>query len=262
MLFRHLHRRRPAVVSLGALAIVTALWLALATGVGQSSGAPLSTTTTTTVPSPTTVISGTGYTGHPVNVPSGAVTSVADCPTDPSWSLPLPQGVTVSPPFLGSADSGSVTVTSGGGSVTISNAGQCGYTLSVPGSPDPFVSYFGGSAIYEAINSQFSFDATNTNSQQCNTYAELGNFGTAYAKQEPLSTNCNTDKSGIWGYAQVTNGSYQNGTAANEEPNINQWYQSTVSGSAFYATFEICLQNPVGQGTYYDCTYDYFGPYY
>jgi hypothetical protein len=54
----------------------------------------------------------------------------------------------------------------------------------------------------------------------------------------------------------------QSGGAAYDEPNFDQWYQSTVSGSAFYATFQICLQNPAGQNVYYDCTYNYYGPYF
>jgi hypothetical protein len=261
MLFTQLVLRRRVVLALGAFWLAIALCLVLGAGGGQSSGEALPTPTTTVVPS-TTVMSGTGYSGHPVGVPSGEVPSVADCPQDPTWSTSLPQGVTVSPPFLGSSSSGSVTITIGDSSITVSNAGQCGYTLTVPGTPDPYVSYFGGSDYYAPINSQFGWDASNSNSQQCDTNAELGNFGIAYAKQEPRSTNCNTDSSGVWGYAQITNGSYQSGSSKNEEPSINQWYQSTISGYALYATFQICLQNPVSQQVYYDCTYDFFSPYY
>jgi hypothetical protein len=262
MRFTHVILRRPALLPVGILSVAVTLCVALALGVGQSSGQTLPTTTTTSTPSPTTVMSGTGYPGHPVGVPIGAVSAVSDCPTSPAWSAPLPQGVTVSPPFLGTSSSGSVTVTSDGNTVTTSNAGQCGYTLNVPGTPDPNVTYFGGSAYYAAVNSEFGFDADNGNSQECSTNAELGNFGSAFAKQELLSSNCNTDSTGIWGYAQITNGSYQSGSIVSEEPSLNQWYQSTVSGSAFYATFQICLQNPVGQQVNYDCIYDYFGPYY
>jgi hypothetical protein len=155
-----------------------------------------------------------------------------------------------------------VTLTSAGNSETISDGGQCGYTLSVAGTPDPDVTYYGGSDIYAGINSEFGMNAQNGSLQVCDTDAELGNFGSAYAKQELVSGYCNTDSSGIWGYAQITNGSSQSGAAVNEEPNFSHWYQSTVSGSALYATFQICLENPSGQTVDYDCTYDYFSPYY
>jgi hypothetical protein len=262
MVFRHWTLRPHRALPLGVLCFAIALCVSvIVVGVGRS-GASTRTTTTTTSPSSTTVMSGTGYVGHPVGVPSGAVATVADCPADPSWSAPLPSGVTVSPPFLGTSNSGSVTITTGGHSTTVSNAGQCGYTLTVPGSPDPYVSYFGGLSYYAPINSEFGLSEANTSQQVCNTNAELGNFGSAYAKQELLSTYCNVDSSGIWGYAQITNGSYQSGSSAKEEPNLNQFYQSSVSGSALYATFQVCLQNPVGQQVYYDCTYNYFGPYF
>ncbi len=153
-------------------------------------------------------------------------------------------------------------MTSGGNSVTYSDAGLCEYTLTVPGTPDPTVTYSGGQAYYEAVNTQFSLGAVNGSGQRCSTNAELGNFGVAYAKQELVSGYCNTDSSGIWGYARITNGSSQSGSPAYTEPNFDDWYQSTVSGSAFYATFQICLQNPAGQQNDYSCTYDYYGPYY
>jgi hypothetical protein len=237
------------------------LLLGLTVVVGQSSGEAAPTTTTTPVSSSTTVLSGTGYFGHPIGVPAGPVSTVADCPLDPTWSTPLPAGVTASPPSLGTEDSGSVTITSSYTSQTESSEGECQYTLSVPGTPDPDVTYSGGSSYNEPIDTEFGFDATNSHGQECTTNAALGNFGVAFAEQELTSSSCNTDSSGVWGYAQITNGSYQNGSAVNEEPNLNQWYQSTVAGSAFYATFQICIQNPLNQHSDYECFYDYFGPF-
>jgi hypothetical protein len=261
MSFRRLTCGRHLIVPGAVLIALTSVLLALTVGVGQSSGDAAPTTTTTSTPSSTTVLSGTGYSGHPVGVPAGPVPTVADCPSDPTWSTPLPSGVTASPPSLGTANSGSVTVTTAGTSQSESSESRCEYTLSVPGTPDPNVTYTGGSSYYEAIDTEFAFNAVNAYGQECTTNAELGNFGVAFGKQELTSSSCNTDSSGIWGYAQITNGSYQNGTAVNEEPNLNQWYQSTIAGSAFYATFQICMQDPLNQHANYQCFYDYFGPF-
>jgi hypothetical protein len=173
---------------------------------------------------------------------------------------------------LGDGTGMSVVTISEGQSTTTTTAGECIYTLTIPGTADPVITWTGGSSDYEPIDTQFTIGLENSYSQWCWTYDELGNYaGWAFAKIEYTtnlgSSYCNTDSTDLWSFAQATNGSYQNGNIAPSTsggtPSFNTWYQSSLSGSIYYGTFWLCMENPAnGQETYYDCWYGYEGPFF
>jgi hypothetical protein len=70
-----------------------------------------------------------GSTPHPIDLPTGPVTSAKDCPNPPKLSAPLPPGGTISPPSLVPASAqGSLTVAGH----TYKMTGTCQYTVTVP----------------------------------------------------------------------------------------------------------------------------------
>lgn len=225
-------------------------------GAKPASGA--TSTTTTTIPVSSTPPS---YEGYPVGLPSGPVSSASDCPSNPSWSEPLPDGATVSAPFLATSagHNGDTTLSDSSTTTTISVAGRCEYTLSLPaGDPTNYV-YYG--TINEAIDEVYYTSTWDSSGDGCYSEQEIGNFDVAFAKQAINSGTCNTDSSGIWSSGQVTNGTYQNGNVF-FNGTFNQWGQSTVLGYVFYGTFMRCLQDPTGQHVYYFCGYGQYGPYF
>jgi hypothetical protein len=185
--------------------------------------------------------------GVPLNVPSTPVASVAQCPTTPTWSAPLPSDATVSPPTL--TTGGGATITVNGGSVTESAQGRCAYTVSTPGDPVTFVD-FGSS--YGAFNTVLGGAVWNSNSQACSFSTAGGTFFSAFAEIENTSGYCNTDSSGNWSTVAIVNSNLQAGPTATTNV-FRSWTLSAVGGSPFFWTWRVCLEDPVGQHVNYFC---------
>ncbi len=250
-------------------AVPLSLLLANVTGATSPNSAPSTSTasttsTSTTVPSSSTTSPSSGpseaYFGHPVGIPNGPVASVSDCPSNPSFSSPLPAGATVAGPTLAPA---SVGGTVDGKSFSLANT--CVYTVSWTGptGSDPTATDYNAGNFYQAINAAdyFTFEV---HSIYCEFQMQGGNvFGLAYAKLMNVQYNCNTDNTGLFSHVSVTNGS-GGGGAICTTPNFGNWCtpQSQTSQYALYWTWGIWLEDPVGQQNTYDLIYGNAGPYY
>jgi hypothetical protein len=174
----------------------------------------------------------------------------------------LPSGASISAPSLTPPGAGSLTVAG----TTYDATGSCEYTIEVPSNPSQAsadsitVTYVGSGHDYYFPTGTASAITFTTGRQSCVTTAEIVTaYGLAVAEQELDSGGCNTDSSGVWGYADAINTALQTATPVSETT-FHSYYQSYESGTIFYGQFQECMQNPAGQHSTYVCTWNNFGP--
>ena len=205
---------------------------------------------------------GPGLLPYPIDIPVGPQASAADCPNPPQLSSPLPSGASISAPSLAPAGSGSLTVAG----TTYNAAGTCEYTIEYPSAANQ-ASADTISVTYAQSGSNYYFPTGTAGgitftwgSQSCVTTAEIVTaYGLAVAEQELDSGGCNTDSSGVWGYADAIDTALQTATPA-RETTFHSYYQSYESGTIFYGQFQECLESPAGQHSTYVCSWNNFGP--
>jgi hypothetical protein len=205
---------------------------------------------------------GPGLLPYPIDIPVGPQASAADCPNPPALSAPLPSGASISAPQLTPAGSGSVTADG----TTYDATGTCEYTIEYPSSAN-HASGDSISVTYAQSGSDYYFPTGTAGGitftwggQSCVTTAEIVTaYGLAIAEQELDSGGCNTDSSGVWGYADAIDTAEQT-AAPTSETTFHSYYQSHESGTIFYGQFQECLESPAGQHSTYVCSWNNFGP--
>jgi len=206
---------------------------------------------------------GPGLLPYPIDIPVGPQASAADCPNPPQLSAPLPSGASISAPRLTPPGSGSVTADG----TTYDATGACEYTIEYPSASSNQASGDSISVTYAQSGSNYDFPTGvagsitfNWGTQSCVTTAEIVTaYGLAVAEQELDSGGCNTDSSGVWGYADAINTAEQTATPTSETT-FHSYYQSYESGTIFYGQFQECLESPAGQHSTYVCSWNNFGP--
>jgi len=236
---------------LGLVALIALIGVAIGPA-GAGGGAPGLATPT----------AGPGLLPYPIDLPVGPQASAASCPNPPQLSSPLPSGASISAPSLTPPGAGSLTVAG----TTYDATGSCEYTIEVPSNPSQAsadsitVTYVGSGHDYYFPTGTASAITFTTGRQSCVTTAEIVTaYGLAVAEQELDSGGCNTDSSGVWGYADAINTALQTATPVSETT-FHSYYQSYESGTIFYGQFQECMQNPAGQHSTYVCTWNNFGP--
>jgi hypothetical protein len=205
---------------------------------------------------------GPGVAPYPVNLPVGPQADASSCPNPPQLSAPLPSGASISAPTLTPPGLGSLTVAG----ETYDATGTCEYTINLPSSTNT-ASSDSISITYVESDSDFYFPTGQAGAvtftwsgQSCNTTAEIVTaYGLAVAEQELNSGGCNTDSSGVYGYAEAINTALQTASLTTE-PAFHRYYQSYESGTIFYGQFQECMENPAGQHSSYVCAWNNFGP--
>lgn len=235
-------------------------------------------------PSPTTVPIGSGpppigpgpsapVIPHPIGVPTGPVSSLADCPSAPAMSSPLPAGASLSKPFL--APAGLHTTANG---KSTDYAGSCVYTVKIPSSdlpasadaspatPSPAyvsVTWISGGTRYAPVNAVSGpYGFFNLEYNICYINVGLLNWGGyGYAGMELVRGYCNTDSSGIWSNVMPWSSPYVHGGwhSVNTFGTV-EW--QGLPGSIFSAEEDVCLQDPLGQHNTYTCWDTYYGPFF
>lgn len=207
-------------------------------------------------------IAGPGVVPSPVDIPVGPQASAASCPNPPHLSSPLPSGASISAPSLTPPGTASLTVAGR----TYDATGSCEYTIEFPSTPNQAsanfitVTYVGSGNDYYFPTGVASGITFSYGAQSCVTTAEIVTaFGLAVAEQELDSGGCNTDSSGIWGYAEAINTALQTAGQATET-SFHSYSQSFESGTIFYGQFQECMQSPSGQHSTYVCSRNNYGP--
>ncbi len=192
--------------------------------------------------------------GVPLGVPATPVASVTDCPVNPEWSQPLPQGATISDPFLG--PSGAVSLSSGDTAISYDTAGYCEYTVTVPGDPVTYVHVQDTNAPFATV---INGSLTNSYGQTCSFKQQAGLYYVAFSSIQNVTGYCNTDSSGYWSSTTIANTAFAQGAIATTNQ-FGVWAQSSIAGSPFFWSWEVCMQNPIGQHVNYLCAYGNMGP--
>jgi hypothetical protein len=254
------------MICLAAVSVACLPALLLATPTGAATGPPFLNENGIPIASPPPqqpeqLPSGV-YNGRPLGVPSGPQSSVASCPQDPSWSPALPAGDTVTVSLAPAGSEGAVV-----NGTTVSTAGYCAYTVTPPtaanttaavkksghAKPTDPTTYVNLGNQQVPYGSDWNFNVFNNYGQECLTTGLLINgYGDAFAEQELDSGYCNTTFAAA-GYVIAVNTSEQEALVDYEYPYFGYWYASYEPGNIFFGIFQECMENPVGQSTYFLC---------
>ena len=237
-------------------ACLVLLPILVAGGTASSSPPSTSTSTTTTISSAstsTTTQSLLADIGVPLGIPSTPVQNITDCPANPTFTSPLPQGATISVSLGTATDTASATFNG----VTQGVAGRCVYTVSLPNS-DPVTLVFQGN-IYMAEDTVYSGGFDNQYNQLCQFSYEGGNFYVAVASIKNDTGYCNTDHVGPWTNVIVVNTAEASGPGVSTT-SFGSWAESSLAGTFFFGVYEVCQENPGGQTNNYYCQYIDAGP--
>lgn len=273
---RRIHRsERPLPLRLAwiAAAVLTLAPFLLITGSTAAQSGPNSAKAAAAAS--TTTVAADGSTSvqaipHPIDLPTGSLTSAASCPNPPQLSSPLPSGGSISAPSLVPPNTGSLIVNN----TTYDLAGTCEYTVTVPNpssasattasapvSPDVSITWVDSGNDYQFCDAGiqcrvwFNYDGT-----YCYTEGLLANgYGLAFAEQELTGGYCNTDSPFTSGWTVAYN---TNETAGpiNFETSYDYWYASYEPGNIFFGQWAETEENPIGQQSTYVGTWNNYSP--